>query len=62
LAKPAGYVAVGAVVAYLMVLVGVYFLASDLVASVVVGGIAGALGVAVGTGVAVSARGTESVL
>jgi hypothetical protein len=62
LAKPAGYVAVGAVVAYLVVLVGVYFLAPDLVASVAIGGIAGALGVAAGTGVAVSARGTESLL
>jgi chromosome segregation ATPase len=62
LAKPAGYVAVGAVVAYLVVLVAVYLLAPDLVASVVIGGIAGALGVAVGTGVAVSARGIESVL
>jgi hypothetical protein len=62
LAKPAGYVAVGALVAYLVVLVAVFFFASDLVASVVIGGIAGALGVAVGTGVAVSARGTESLL
>lgn len=61
LAKPAGYVAVGALVAYLVVLVAVFFFASDLVASVVIGGIAGALGVAVGTGVAVSARGTESL-
>jgi chromosome segregation ATPase len=60
LAKPAGYVAVGAMMAYLVVVVGVYFLASDLVASVVIGGIAGALGVAVGTGVAVSARGALS--
>jgi chromosome segregation ATPase len=60
LAKPARYVAVGAMVAYLVVVVGVYFLASDLVASVVIGGIAGALGVAVGTGVAVSARGALS--
>jgi hypothetical protein len=59
LAKPAGYVAVGAFVAYLVVLVAVFFLASDLVASVVIGGIAGALGVAVGTGVAVSARGAN---
>jgi hypothetical protein len=39
-----------------------YILAPDLMASVVIGGIAGALGVAVGVGVAVSARGTESVL
>jgi chromosome segregation ATPase len=62
LAKPAGYVAVGALAAYLVVLVGMYLLAPDLVASVAIGGIAGALGVAVGTGVAVSARGTESVL
>lgn len=62
LAKPAGYVAVGALVAYLVVLVAVFFLAPDLVASVVIGGIAGALGVAVGTGVAVSVRGTDSLL
>jgi chromosome segregation ATPase len=62
LAKPAGYVAVGAVVAYLVVLIGVYFLVPDLVASVLIGGIAGALGVAVGAGVTVSARGTESLL
>jgi uncharacterized protein (UPF0335 family) len=61
LAKPAGYVAVGAVVAYLVILVGVFVVAPDLVASVVIGGIAGALGVAVGTGVAVSARGMESL-
>jgi hypothetical protein len=60
LAKPAGYAAVGAAVAYLVVLVAVFFLASDLVASVLIGGIAGALGVAVGTGVAVSARGLGS--
>ena len=59
LAKPAGYVAVGVVVAYLVVLVGVFVVVPDLVASVVIGGIAGALGVAVGTGVAVSARGID---
>jgi hypothetical protein len=62
LAKPARYVAVGALVTYLVVLVAVFFLAPEFVASVVIGGIAGVLGVAVGTGVAVSARGTESLL
>ena len=62
LAKPAGYLVVGALAAYIVVLVVVFFVAPDLVASVLIGGIGGALGVAVGTGVTVYARGTSSLV
>lgn len=62
LAKPAGYVAVGAVVAYLVVLVAVFLVVPELLASVLIGGIGGALGVAVGAGVAVYAQGEPSPL
>lgn len=62
LAKPAGYIAVGALVAYLVVLVAVVFLAPGLLATVVIGGITGALGVGVGTGVALYARGAVGVV
>ena len=62
LAKPAGYVAVGAVAAYLVVLVAVFFVVPELLASFLIGGIGGALGVAVGTGVAVYARNEPSSL
>jgi hypothetical protein len=49
-------VAVGAVVVYLLVVVAVVLLAPDLLASVLIGGVGGALGVAVGIGSAVYAR------
>ena len=62
LAQPAGYVVVGALAAYLVVLVAVFLLAPELLASVLIGGIGGALGVAVGTGVAVYAHGEPSPL
>lgn len=58
LAKPAGYVASGALAVYLAVLIAVLVLAQGLVASVLVGGATGALGVAVGIGGMVYARGT----
>jgi hypothetical protein len=58
LAKPAGYVAGGALAAYLVVLIAVFVLAQGLLVSVLVGGAAGALGVAVGIGGMVYARGT----
>jgi hypothetical protein len=61
LAKPAGYVVVGAVVAYLVVLATVFLLAPELLASVLIGGITGLLGVAVGTGIAVYIRGATSL-
>jgi ABC-type multidrug transport system fused ATPase/permease subunit len=57
LVKPAGYVAVGAVAAYLVVLVAVFLFTPGLLTSVLIGGIAGALGVAVGTAVSVYVRG-----
>lgn len=60
LAKPAGYVAVGAVVAYLVVLGGVFVLASELVVSVVIAGIVGLLAVAFGSGVLVYTQGRRS--
>ena len=58
LAKPAGYVAAGALAVYLVVLVAVLVLAPGLVASVLVGGATGALGVAAGISGMVYARGT----
>jgi hypothetical protein len=48
LAKPAGYVAAGALVVYLVVLVGVFLVAPDLLVSVVIGGIIALLAVVAG--------------
>ena len=53
LAKPAGYVAGGAVMVYLVVLIAVLILAQDLLVSVLVGGATGALGVVVGVAVVI---------
>lgn len=60
LAKPAGYVAMGAVVAYLVVLGGVFVLASELVVSILIAGIVGLLSVAFGSGVLIYTRGRRS--
>ena len=49
-------VAIGAVAAYLLVVVAVVLAAPELLASVLIGGIGGALGVAVGMGVAAYTR------
>jgi hypothetical protein len=57
LAKPAGYLVVGAVVAYLVVVVAVALVASDLLTGVVLAGIGALLGVALGIGVAIYAYG-----
>jgi chromosome segregation ATPase len=57
LAKPAGYLTAGTFAAYLVALVAVVLVAPGLVASVVVGGITGLLGVAVGISGMVYARG-----
>ena len=54
--KRALIVAVGAVVVYLVVVVAVVLAAPELLASVLIGGIGGALGVAVGMGVVAYAR------
>ena len=54
--KRALTVAVGAAVAYLLVIVAVVFAVPELLASVLIGGIGGALGVAVGMGVVAYAR------
>lgn len=62
LAEPASYLVVGALAVYIVVLVAVFFVAPGLLASVLIGGIGGALGVAVGTGVAVYARSESSPL
>lgn len=51
------YVAVGAVVAYLVVLGGVFVLASELVVNVLIAGIVGLLAVAFGSGVMIYTRG-----
>lgn len=51
LAKPAGYLAVGAIIAYLILLGGTFVLASELVVGVVIAGIVGLLAVAFGSGV-----------
>ena len=53
LAKPAGYVAGGAVMVYLAVLIVVLILAQELLVSVLVGGATGALGVVVGVAVVI---------
>jgi DNA-binding Lrp family transcriptional regulator len=58
LRKRALTVAVGAVIAYLLVVGAVVLVAPDLLASVLIGGVGGALGVAVGIGSAVYARGS----
>jgi hypothetical protein len=57
LARPAGYLVVGAVVAYLVVVVAVALIASELLTGVVLAGIGAVLGVAVGIGVAIYAYG-----
>jgi prefoldin subunit 5 len=57
LAQPAGYLVVGAVVAYLVVLVGVALTAAELLTGMVLAGIGAVLGVAVGIGVAIYAYG-----
>jgi hypothetical protein len=49
-------VAVGAAIAYLLVVVAVVFTAPDLLTSVLIGGVGGVLGVAVGMGVAAYVR------
>lgn len=53
LAKPAGYVAAGALVVYLVVLIAVLILAQELLVSVLVGGATGALGIVVGVAVVI---------
>lgn len=60
LAKPAGYMAVGAVVAYGVILAGIALTAPGLVASVVIAGAVALLGIVVGIGGAVYARGTNT--
>lgn len=62
LAKPAGYLVVGALAAYLVVLVAVFLIAPELLASVLIGGVGGAFGVAVGTSAAVYAYGMPSLV
>jgi hypothetical protein len=57
LAQPAGYLAVGAVVAYLVVLVAAVLVAPGLLTGVVLAGIGAVLGVALGVGVAIYAYG-----
>jgi prefoldin subunit 5 len=57
LAQPAGYLVVGAVVAYLVVVVAVALIASELLTGVILAGIGAVLGVAVGIGVAIYAYG-----
>ena len=56
LRKPALYLAAGAVVAYLLVVVVIVLFAPELLASVLIGGVGGIFGVAVGIGVAAYAR------
>jgi hypothetical protein len=62
LAKPAGYVAAGSVVAYLALLVVVYLLVPGLVASAVIAGIVVVLGIGFAGGAALYARGVRSLL
>jgi hypothetical protein len=57
LAQPAGYLVVGAVVAYLVVLVAAVLVAPGLLTGVVLAGIGAVLGVALGVGVAIYAYG-----
>ena len=54
--KRALAVAVGAIVVYLLVIVAVVLAAPELLASVLIGGIGGAFGVAVGMGIVAYAR------
>jgi len=62
LAKPAGYVAAGSVVAYLALLVVVYLLAPGLVASAVIAGIVVVLGIGFVGGAALYIHGARSPL
>lgn len=57
LAQPAGYLVVGAVAAYLVVLVAAVLVAPGLLTGVVLAGIGAVLGVALGVGVAIYAYG-----
>jgi prefoldin subunit 5 len=57
LAQPAGYLVVGAVVAYLVVLVAAVLVAPGLLTGVVLAGIGAILGVALGVGIAIYAYG-----
>jgi prefoldin subunit 5 len=57
LAKPAGYLVVGAIVAYLGVIVAVALVAPELLTGVVLAGVGALLGVALGIGVAIYAYG-----
>lgn len=57
LVMPMKYVAIGAMVVYLLMLIMVFFVASELVMTVLIGGVGGAFGVVVGTAVAIYARG-----
>jgi hypothetical protein len=59
-AKPAGYMAVGAVVAYGVMLAAIALTAPGLVASVVIAGAVAVLGLGVGIGAMVYARGANS--
>ena len=59
LRKPAFYLAGGAVVAYLVVVVVVVLAAPELLASVLIGGVGGTLGVAAGIGSVVYVRGSS---
>ena len=60
LAKPAGYVALGAMGTYLVVLVVLFVFASELLASAVIAGIVALLAIASAGGVAVYTRGRRS--
>jgi chromosome segregation ATPase len=60
LAKPAGYMAVGAVVAYGVILAAIALAAPGLVASVVIAGAVAILGIVVGIGGVVHVRGTNT--
>lgn len=60
-AKPAGYVAVGSVGAYLVLLVAMYLLAPGLVASAVIAGIVAILALVGAGGVALYVRGRRSL-
>jgi uncharacterized membrane protein len=61
LAQPAGYLVVGAVVAYLVVVVAVALTASGLLTGVILAGIGAVLGVTVGIGVAIYAYGGNAI-
>lgn len=55
LVKPAGYLAAGALAVYLVEFVVMFLVVPELLAGVLIGGIGGMFGVAVGTGIAVYA-------